>query len=125
MIFDTDVMIWAERGNEKAIETIGDAAERAISVYTYMELLQGCRNSAECQTIKEFLSEAVFQVLPLTENIGHRALIYVEEYARVSGLRAEDAVIAATAVENGFMLVSGNQKHFKCVRELKFRRFNP
>ena len=125
MIFDTDVMIWAERGNEKAIETIGDASERAISVYTYMELLQGCRNSAECQAVKEFLSEGVFQVLPLTENIGHRALIYVEEYGRVSGLRAEDAVIAATAVENGFMLVSGNQKHFKSVRELKFRRFNP
>ena len=125
MIFDTDVLIWAERGNEKAIEVIGDAEERAVSIYTYMELLQGARNLSEGRAIKTFLTEGAFQVFPLTENIGHRALVYVEEHTRSSGMRASDAIIAATAVENGFMLVSGNRKHYSPIRELRFTPFNP
>ena len=125
MIFDTDVLIWAERGNEKALEVINDSAERAVSIYTYMELLQGARDALESAKIKAFLTDGAFQVLPLTENIGHRALIYVEEYSRSSGMRADDAIIAATAIENGFMLVSGNQKHYKPIRELLFKTFKP
>ena len=90
-----------------------------------MELLQGARNASESAKVKTFLAEGAFQVLPLTENIGHRALIYVEEYARSSGMRADDAIIAATAIENGFMLVSGNRKHYQPVRELLFKVFKP
>ena len=125
MLFDTDVLIWAQRGDPKAIDLVSDAAERAVSVLTYMELLQGARNHAEARTIKNFLIEGVFQVLPLTENIGHRALIYIEEYVLSSGIRSGDAIIAATAVENGFLLVSGNRKHYKPLRELQFRIFRP
>ena len=123
MIFDTDVMIWAERGHAKALETIGNAAEPAVSIYTLMELTQGARNAKELSAIKEFINKGLFTVLPLTENIGHRALIYVEEYGPGFGLRADDAVIAATAIENNYMLVSGNQKHFKAIRELQFKPF--
>lgn len=66
-----------------------------------------------------------FIVLPLTENIGHRALIYIEEYALSHGLRAGDAIIAATAAENSMALVSGNAKHFKPIKELKLKVFKP
>jgi predicted nucleic acid-binding protein len=61
--------------------------------------------------------------LPLTENTGHRALIYIEEFALSSHMRAGDAVIAATAVENNLTLVSSNVKHFKAVKELQLRGF--
>ena len=47
MIFDTDVMIWAFRGNGKALDAIDEATTRSISSVTYMELLQGVRNKAE------------------------------------------------------------------------------
>ena len=43
MIFDTDVMIWAFRGNAKALDAIDNATTRSISSVTYMELLQGVR----------------------------------------------------------------------------------
>lgn len=125
MLFDTDILIWAQRKNTRAFDLIGNAPERSISVQSYMELLQGARNHAEIRIIKSFLSEMDFRTLPLTENIGHRALIYVEEYALTSGIRSADALIAATAVENNLTLATSNQKHFKAVKELKLRVFHP
>ena len=66
-----------------------------------------------------------FIVLPLTENIGHRASIYVEEYTLSSSIRPGDAIIAATAVENNMTLSSSNVKHFKVIKELKLKAFKP
>lgn len=47
MIFDSDVMIWAFRGNKDALNEIDHADCSAISSVTYMELLQGVRNKYE------------------------------------------------------------------------------
>ena len=125
VIFDTDVLVWAERGNENAIECVGDAAKRALSVMTYMELLQGARGPKESDKIKTFISEGNFTVFPLTENIGHRASIYIEEYASYAGLRVGDAIIAATAIENNLVLATGNKKHFDPIKDLQLYHFNP
>jgi hypothetical protein len=83
------------------------------------------KNSQQHHTTSDFLSRLGFGVLPLTEAIGHRALVYVEEYALAHGLRAGAAVIAATAVENNLTLVSSNAKHFKPIRELRLKVFSP
>lgn len=125
MIFDTDILIWAERGNVRAVQLIENSEQRFVSIQTYMELIQGARSHAEMRTIKDFFSKALFQTLPLTENIGHRALIYVEEYALASAMRAGDAIIAATAVENNLTLATSNQKHYRSVKDLKIKVFNP
>ncbi|MCI5120061.1 MAG: type II toxin-antitoxin system VapC family toxin [Candidatus Electrothrix sp. AUS4] len=125
MIFDTDMFIWVQRGNEKAAEVMDIADARYLSIQTYMELLQGAKNKKQHHYVKDFLSSFSFEVLPLTENIGHRAAIYVEEYALSSGVRSGDALIAATAVENNMVLVSSNKKHFKPITKLKFYHFRP
>jgi predicted nucleic acid-binding protein len=125
MIFDTDMFIWVQRGNEKAAEVMDAADARYLSIQTYMELLQGAKNKKQHNYVKDFLSSFAFEVLPLTENIGHRAAIYVEEYALSSGVRSGDALIAATAVENNMPLVSSNKKHFKAINDLKFQHFQP
>lgn len=125
MLFDTDIFIWVQRGNIKAANLIDRSEERHLSVYSYMELLQSARMSQQHHYINDFLSTFGFVVLPLSEKIGHRALIYVEEYALSHGLRAGDAIIAATAVENSLPLVSSNIKHFKPIRELKLNPFLP
>ena len=65
-----------------------------------MELFAGARDKQEVRVIRQSLADSGFVVLPLTENIGHRALIYMEEYALESGLSPLDALVAATAVEN-------------------------
>ena len=123
MLFDTDVLIWAQRGNIKAAKIISTEEERIISIVTYMELLQNAKNKNQHKIIKEFLKEFSYLTLPLTENIGHRAAIYIEEYGLSSGLRVGDAIIAATAVENGISLITANIKHFRIIKELDLKIF--
>jgi len=125
MIFDTDIFIWAQRGNEKAAKIMEKSEDRFLSIQTYMELLQCAKNKNQHKYVKDFLSSFGFIVLPLTENIGHRASIYVEEYTLSSGLRSGDAIIAATAVENNLILTSSNLKHFRVIKELNFKSFKP
>jgi len=125
MIFDTDIFIWIQRGNEKASKLTDHTADRFLSILSYMELLQCAQNKSQHKHTKDFLSEYNFRVLPITENIGHRASIYIEEYSLSSGIRAADAIIAATAVENNKILVSSNTKHFKQIKDLKLKEFKP
>ena len=125
MIFDTDIFIWAQRGNKKAAKLMEMSEERNLSIQSFMELLQCAKNKKQHKHIKDFLTSFDFLVLPLTENIGHRASIYIEEYTLASGLRSADAIIAATAVENNLPLVSSNVKHFKMIKELILKTFKP
>ena len=125
MIFDTDILIWIQRGNEKAAILVDRSADRYLSILSYMELLQGADNNKQHYVIKEFLRLYGFQMLPLTENIGHRAAVYIEEYSFSSALRAGDAIIAATATENNMVLATGNGKHFKPIKDLTLKIFRP
>ena len=123
ILFDTDVLIWVERGNSRAASLIDNTETRNISVQTYMEFLQGARSKSAVQRVKDFLADFDFRIIPLTENIGHRASIYIEEYAAICGIQVGDAVIAATAVENHLTLITGNQKHFSPIQDLKLKLF--
>ena len=86
MLFDTDVLIWALRGNFKAAEVIDRCEDRFISAVTYMELIQGARNKAEQKMIKDFLASLSFQTVPIGENISLRATVFMEEFCLKSGI---------------------------------------
>lgn len=125
MLFDTDILIWIQRGSRKAARLVDRATSRNISVYSYMELMQSAQNGDQHRQTKDFLKSLGFVLIPLSENIGHRAAIYIEEYTLSHGLRAGDAIIAATAVENNLLLVSSNRKHFSPIKKLKLKLFKP
>lgn len=125
MVFDTDILIWIQRGNHKAARLFEQSLDRAISLQTYLELLQCVKDKRHLRATRDFLKSFAVQVLPLTENIGHRASIYIEQFGLSHGLRAGDAIIAATAVENGIRLCSANAKHFRAIPDLEFRAFKP
>ncbi len=125
MIFDTDVLIWVLRGNVRAAAVVDQTKARSISVVTYMELLQGARDKNQVRAIQSFLSDLRFALLPLTENIGHRASIYMEEYGLAIAMSMPDALIAATVIENHDRLITGNDKHYKSIKDLMMQRFRP
>ncbi len=125
MMYDTDSLIWVQRGSKKAARLIEKDQDKYLSIQSFMELLQGAKNKVHHKYVKDFICDFNFSILPLSENIGHRALIYVEEHALSSKMRAGDAIIAATAVERNLKLVSSNTKHFRPVRELQLKPFKP
>ena len=125
MVFDTDIFIWVQRGNARAARLLENEDERLLSMQTYLELLQGAENRQQHERTKSFLKEFGFAILPFSENIGHRAAVYMEEYGLSHGLRSGDAIVAATAAEHGQTLCTGNAKHFSPIRDLKTMIFKP
>lgn len=113
MIFDTDVLIWAARGNAKASKAIESAPKRQISTQTYLELLQCATNKRQQLLARTFLRDLEFEVLPLTPGIGVRSCALIEQFALSHNLRAADAIIAATAIENDVLLCTTNVKHYR------------
>lgn len=125
MIFDTDIFIWIQRGNLKAAQLVDQTEERFLSVQSYMELLQGAENRQQQGFVRSFLKDFGFSTLPLTENIGHRAAVYIEQFGISHALRAGDAIIAATAAESNLALCTSNAKHFKAIAEITLKVFKP
>ena len=125
MIFDTDIFIWIERGNSKAARLVEREDERFISLQSYLELMQCAENKKQHEYTKQFLRDFGFRTLPISGNIDHRATVYIEEYSLSHGLRAGDALIAATATENNMTLCSSNAEHFKQIKDLKLKVFRP
>ncbi|MDX2177672.1 MAG: type II toxin-antitoxin system VapC family toxin [Candidatus Sumerlaeia bacterium] len=125
MVFDTDVLIWCLRGNVRAGQAIQRDPSRALSIVSYMELLQGAKNRRELGLIRAFLKDLGFAMLPLTEAIGHRAAVYMEEYTLKGALSMPDALVAATVVDADETLCTANTKHFKIVAELSVKPFRP
>jgi predicted nucleic acid-binding protein len=88
-----------------------------------MELVQGMRNARELQVLRRTLRQKRWQVLPITESISNRAMTYVEAHYLSGRLQMADALIAATCIEHGLALATGNVKHYRPVDELAIEAF--
>lgn len=123
MLIDTDVLIWYLRGNKKAARQIEKHTPIQLSAVTYMELVPGMRNKQELQALRRTVKEYRWKVIPLNEDITHRAMIYIEDHFLGHSLRMADALIAATAVEYGLEVLTANDKHYRAVNELTIKIF--
>jgi predicted nucleic acid-binding protein len=127
VVFDTDVLIWYLRANDKArrFMALVPYQQRALSSLTFMELLQGCRNQEEGRQLKAFIAENISLIVHPDETTSRRAIALLEEHAFPHGLRVVDALIAATALETGSSLATANVKHYRPIARLHLIEFKP
>lgn len=124
MLVDTDVLIWHLRGYPQATQRLDQLPALTLSVVSYLEVLQGMRNKAELAAVRTMLQRRQASILPLTEAITKRAIALMESLTLSHGLQMGDALIAATALEHGSSLLTGNVKHFVAVEHLIVEPFS-
>jgi len=116
-LIDSNVLIDVSRGNACAIEYVDRLAEPwALSQVTAMELIVGARDKRDVATIDGFLS--LYPVVPLSDSIGTGAYQLLKTYAKSHGLHVFDSLVAATAMERMFTLVTLNRKHYQMIEGL-------
>lgn len=123
MLVDTDVLIWHLRGLSKATQRLDQLSSLTISAITYLELLQGMRNQAEMIAVQKSLERRHTVRLPLTPAITERAVDLMQRLVLSHGLQLGDALIAATALEHGLPVLTGNTKHFSPIPGLSVEAF--
>jgi len=127
LIFDTDILIWRLRNHAGAVEFVNRVSpdERNLSAISYLELLYACRNANELGRLHKSVTEHLAQVIPVTEAITEAAIHLMEKYALSRRPGSNDVLIAATALDRGEALVTGNRKHFDFIPGLEVKAFRP
>jgi len=125
MLIDTDVLIWYLKGNEKAYQVIENSSSFFISVVTYMELVQGMRSKKELNNLRKALHIWNAKILYISEEISAKAMFYVEQHFLSHSIQLADALIGATAIVYGNPVLTGNDKHYKVLKDLEIKRFRP
>lgn len=123
MLVDTDVLIWHLRGYVQATRRLDQLPTLTISAVSYLEVLQGMRNKAEFVAVQKMLHRRQATTLPVTEAITRRAIELMEAMTLSHGLQMGDALIAATALEHGLPVLTGNVKHFATIPSLLIEGF--
>ncbi len=117
LLLDTDVLIEYLRGRPKAIEYLeGLTSDLYLSVISVAELFAGVEGDEEERSLKQFL--LAFAILPVTEKVARLGGLYRRDFRSSHGTGLADALIAATAVENGTNLATFNRRHFPMVSRI-------
>jgi len=116
-LVDSDVLVDLTRGSIGAADYLDGLSEAwSVSMITCLELLAGARTQRETAGLDLVLSG--YQTIPPNAEIARRVYALMMTFARSHGLHALDALIAATAIEDGLTLVSKNRKHFQMIGEM-------
>ena len=113
---DTTVFIEHLRGNLHAKQFL-EGQNPSISTVSIAELIQGARDKQELALVIKLCTS--FSDTSIDKKISRRALDLLEQYHLSHGLLFLDALIAAIALENNMILVTGNIKHFKYIPTLQ------
>jgi predicted nucleic acid-binding protein len=117
LLLDTDILVEYLRGRREAVEYLeGLSTDLHVSVISVAELFAGVRDDEEERSLKQFL--LAFTALSVTEKVARLGGLYRRDYRPSHGTGLADALIAATAEENGFDLVTFNRRHFPMLSEV-------
>jgi predicted nucleic acid-binding protein len=105
-VIDSDVLIDYLQGLPAAKEELARYRAPHYSIISYMELLCGARNPAEKQAVESLLSG--MNRVELSENVARRAV----ELRQSLRLKLPDAIVFASAEEEGCIVVTRNTRDF-------------
>ncbi len=123
-IVDTDILIDTGRGVLEAVKCLQNlkaSSGLAISIITQMELMVGCANKAELQTLENFLKQ--FYIIKIDQAVSDTAVDLLRSYRlrsyRLShGLLIADSLIAATAIVWNYPFITKNQRDYRFIQGL-------
>lgn len=85
-----------------------------LSVITQIELLCWKTEANKEQAVKDFINDS--EILDISPDV----ISYCVHIRRNKKIKTPDAIIAATAIANGFTLISNNDKDFLGINGLKY-----
>jgi tRNA(fMet)-specific endonuclease VapC len=119
IILDTDIMIDLLRQYQPALAWLQsiDGEEIVLPGFVVMELIQGCRSSAEQE--KVWVQLQVYEVAWPSSQVCDEALFAFRRHHLSHGLGILDALIGQMAVALNLPLCTFNQKHYRAIANLK------
>lgn len=110
MIVDTNIFIDFLKGNKDAVHFIQKNQPVSTSVVIVSELYSGVKTKAEMNELSSFLS--FVNKIDVTEAIARKAGLLRRKYHKSHGIKIPDAIIAATAEQQGVPIATLDKKHF-------------
>jgi predicted nucleic acid-binding protein len=104
-LFDTNILIDHLRGLDAARDELRRYRQKAISLVTWMEVLNGATPATE-QGTRDFLDG--FELIPIDRQIAERAV----ELRMTHRVKLPDAIVLASAQSRGLLLVTRDAKGF-------------
>lgn len=123
LVFDTNILIDYLGGNLAALAVIDSCDHPAISKIVYMEVMVGCRHSAlvsnalpddygsalaAAEEMTRRWISSTFQILPIDDMVADFSI----ELRKQTHRKLPDTVIHATAMLNGWAIVTRNPDDF-------------
>lgn len=116
-LVDTDILIDYLRGVPEAVAYLDSLTEPFyVSTITIAELYAGVREGRERQELDALI--ALLPVIPVSVVIATNGGLFRRKFGPSHGTGILDAMIAATAIDEGATLITLNRKHFPMVSDL-------
>ena len=126
-LIDTDILSEIRKGKNpqviaKAIAYKTIFKHYTISVITVSEVIKGWRKLNRNDRIQEFLIDLPqMEILSLEQKSAELSgLIYADLEKTGQTIGLADVLIAAIAIENNLILVTGNTKHYQKIQSLGY-----
>ena len=126
-LIDTDTLSYYLKGNKNLLKNLEDYLLKSdfnkitISEITYFEILAGLeyrKARKQIQTFEKFISTCRIVKLS-TSSLRKSAMQYGKLHRKGIIIGVPDLLIAGIAIDNDFILVTNNEKHFEPIEELK------
>ena len=89
-----------------------------------MEIIQGVRNKKELNTFKKALEVLNVEIIQINDQISTKTMIFVEQYTLSHSMGLADALIRATSIAKQIPVITGNDKYYKHLPDIRINKFS-